>query len=126
MVFPPRREGYRGKSPDVIRPLTVLFPFLLLLFVVTGCSVTAKDHCENRQALWEHAFADEDRVFAEKTRASYVPSCTKMLSKEGARKELECRDKCLEAADRSTTRSSQAAKDAYGSFQRCEAKCLDE
>lgn len=109
----------------MLRRLTVVFAFLLFV-VVTGCSVTAKDHCEKRQALWEHAFADEDRAFAEKTRASYVPSCTKMLSKEGARKELECREKCLEAADRSTTRSSQAAMDAYGSFQRCEAKCVGD
>ncbi len=99
---------------------------IVLLFsaAMTACGVSAKDHCQQRQELWEHGFGDDDPVWTAKTREVFVPSCTKMLSEPDARRELVCRDRCLRAASGATNRSSPEAREAYASLQRCEAGCL--
>jgi hypothetical protein len=102
-------------------------PRLVLLLVsasVAACGVSAKDHCQQRQELWEHAVGDDDPEWTAKSREMFVPDCTKVLSEPDARKELVCRDRCLRAVDRSTKRSSPEARAAYGSLQRCETGCL--
>jgi hypothetical protein len=95
-----------------------------ITFLLTSCSVSAKDHCTQRQELWEHAVGDDDPEFAESTRESYVSDCTKLLSDQGARTELACRHRCLESVNRATKRNSEEAKAAYGAIQSCEAACL--
>jgi hypothetical protein len=104
--------------------MTSRLVLLLVSASLVACSVSAKDHCQERQELWEHGFGDDDPEWTAKSREMFVPSCTQMLSEPDARKELACRHRCLRAVDRSTKRSSPEARAAYGSMQRCEAGCL--
>ena len=93
----------------------------LALGLLLGCGGGTRspaDHCETRQAFHERAFGRDDSA------ALFVKGCTRKLGEPGAASELACRDKCLDAADRSEPELSDAAKQAYRAFQSCEARCL--
>ena len=94
---------------------------IVSLVIVLGCGGGTRspaEHCETRQAFHERAYGRDTSA------ELFVRGCTRELGKTESASELACRDRCLDAADRSAPLLSDAAKGAYREFQSCEARCL--